>query len=57
MGQQLGPRGVRVGETVRVAGRGHTTPQGTGVVAEQLTLADGTTLHAPARRAPPNAPA
>lgn len=46
MGQQLGQRGVRAGETVRVAGRGNTTPQGTGVVAERLTLADGTTLSA-----------
>lgn len=60
MMQQLQQRGVRVGERVRASGRGTVTPQGTGIVAEHITFADGTTLDAPIPTqpaAPPAAPA
>jgi len=42
MTAQVTPRGIRVGESVQVVGRGTATPQGTGVLAEQITFADGT---------------
>jgi hypothetical protein len=62
MTAQVTPRGVRVGETVQAVGRGTATPQGTGVLAEQITFGDGTrftaVLNAPgaAPGAPPAAP-
>lgn len=43
----LAQRGVRVGESVRAAGRGNAYPQGASVLAEQLTFADGTVVTAP----------
>jgi hypothetical protein len=52
MGAQLARRGVRVGETIRASGRGSVSPQGTGLVAEQLTFADGATFNAPVSTAP-----
>lgn len=55
MAAPLAQRGVRVGEAVQVAGRGTATPQGTGVVAEQLTFADGARFTADLA-APPAAP-
>jgi hypothetical protein len=52
--EALAQRGVRVGEVVQVSGRGTATPQGTGLVAEQLTFADGTRFAAdPAAPATP----
>lgn len=56
MAAQVTPRGVRVGESVQVVGRGTATPQGTGVLAEQITFADGTRFTA-TLGAPPPAPA
>lgn len=53
MSPQLQQRGVRVGEAVRATGRGNTTPQGTGLVAEQLTFADGTSVSASLLAPPP----
>ncbi|MFO0607751.1 MAG: hypothetical protein U0324_31600 [Polyangiales bacterium] len=56
MAAPLAQRGVRVGESVQVVGRGTATPQGTGVIAEQLTFADGARFAADLT-APPAAPA
>jgi len=55
MAAPLAQRGVRVGESVQVVGRGTATPQGTGVIAEQLTFADGARFAADLT-APPTAP-
>lgn len=55
MAAPLAQRGVRVGESVQVVGRGTATPQGTGVIAEQLTFADGARFAADLT-APPAAP-
>lgn len=53
LARPLAERGVRVGESVRVHGRGGRYPQGASVIAERITLGDGTTLEAPARPAAP----
>lgn len=53
LGRALAERGVRAGERVQVRGRGGRYPQGASVIAERITLGDGTTLEAPARPAPP----
>lgn len=55
LARPLAERGVRAGESVRVHGRGGRYPTGTSVIAERITLGDGTTLEAPARPAPPPA--
>jgi hypothetical protein len=52
MHPQLMQRTVRVGETVRVTGRGSATPNGTGIFADSITFSDGTTITAPVSPAP-----
>ncbi len=48
----LRAHGVQPGQVVRVNGRGGAFPLGASVLAEQVTLADGTTLSAPLPAAP-----
>ena len=47
MAMSLMNRTVRVGELLRVTGRGNTTAQGSGLFAEEIVFADGTRVAAP----------
>jgi hypothetical protein len=44
--RDVSQRGLHVGESLRVSGRGNTYPQGASLLADALTFADGTTVHA-----------
>jgi hypothetical protein len=50
--EQLSQRGVRVGEPLRISGRGGAFPLGASVIAEQVTLGDGTAVTGPITEAP-----
>lgn len=57
LARSFGARTISAGETLRVTGHGGAYPQGTSVVAQQITFADGTTAQmlappADAREAP-----
>jgi hypothetical protein len=47
MSREIQHRGIRVGEAVRVAGRGGAYPHGASLLAEQMTFANGGAINAP----------
>ncbi len=62
LSRELTQHGVHSGDAVRVSGHGGSFPLGSSVLAERVTLSDGTTLTAPAvpsavPAVPPEAPA
>lgn len=51
LARQLAEHGVRAGDRIRAVGRGGTYPQGTSLVAREITLPDDTRLALPPRPA------
>jgi hypothetical protein len=47
LGRQMRAHGLRAGETLRVTGHGERRPAGESLQAEDVTFADGTTIHVP----------
>jgi glutamate synthase domain-containing protein 3 len=56
LAREVASRGVRIGDTVRVTGKGASYPLGTSVLVKSITFGDGTRFEARARGPAPEAP-